>query len=139
MHRNKVTPPKPSESGTTTSTLHMQRQWGDYREGYPRLAAYMAHDPDGTTTIFRKFERLGMMNLLILESELASIERQLDTLDAEDSKEGSDSGALRASARDWDVLSALAKDVESSEVAQKRAQTRIDLLTELRKTLNEYC
>lgn len=73
--------PKARGNGTATSAPRVQRGWDEHREGYSRLAAYMAHDPDGTTTIFRKFERLGMTNLLVLESELASIERKLDDLD----------------------------------------------------------
>jgi hypothetical protein len=37
-------------------------------QGFPRVADKIAHDPDNTSTIFRRFDRLSARNLLFLEA-----------------------------------------------------------------------
>lgn len=36
----------------------MDVELGTHRDGYPALAAWISHDPDNETFIFRKFDRL---------------------------------------------------------------------------------
>lgn len=55
-----------------------------YVDGFPSLAAFIASDRDGTTAIYKRFNRLAARNLLALQSELAEIEAKLDRLDEED-------------------------------------------------------
>jgi hypothetical protein len=57
--------------------------WTEFPPGYPRFAAYIAHDEDRSTTIYRRFQRLAARNLLYLESELAELEAEQDCLDLE--------------------------------------------------------
>ena len=43
-------------------------------DGYPSLAADIANDPDRTSLVFRRFDKLAVRNLLYLQSELAELE-----------------------------------------------------------------
>jgi hypothetical protein len=54
--------------------------------GFPRVADKLASDPDKTSTIFRRFDRLSCRNLLYLEAELAELELLQDKSDEEDLK-----------------------------------------------------
>ncbi|KAH6714738.1 hypothetical protein BKA61DRAFT_605764 [Leptodontidium sp. MPI-SDFR-AT-0119] len=58
--------------------------WEQFPEGYPRFAAFIAHDVDKSTMICRRFERLAARNLLYLESELFELEAKQDKLDEDD-------------------------------------------------------
>jgi hypothetical protein len=49
-------------------------------DGYPSLAEDIASDPDRTTLVFRRFDKLAVRNLLYLQSELVELEaRQVCT------------------------------------------------------------
>jgi hypothetical protein len=52
-----------------------------HRNGYPSLAKWIAHDPDNESYVFRRFDRLSARNLLNLQSQLISLESELDRLD----------------------------------------------------------
>jgi hypothetical protein len=43
-------------------------------DGYPSLAEFIASDPDHTSLVFRRFDKLAARNLLYLQSELAELE-----------------------------------------------------------------
>ncbi|KAF2108561.1 hypothetical protein BDV96DRAFT_587427 [Lophiotrema nucula] len=45
--------------------------------GYPRLAAWIARDPDNETFIFRKFDELSAKNLMNMQNDLSRIEDEL--------------------------------------------------------------
>ena len=51
-------------------------------EGYPKLAAHMAIDPE--YAIFRKFSALNAQNLLYYQAELVGLEHDLEETAAED-------------------------------------------------------
>ena len=51
--------------------------------GYPRFAAFIAHDEDKPITIYRRFERLAARNFLYLESRLAELQATMDQMDRE--------------------------------------------------------
>ncbi|OBT43770.1 hypothetical protein VE00_06271 [Pseudogymnoascus sp. WSF 3629] len=60
--------------------------------GFPRVAEKLASDPDKTTTIFRRFDRLSARSLILQEAELAELEAELDRLDQEDDDSTSGGG-----------------------------------------------
>ena len=54
--------------------------------GFPRIAAFIASDPDHVASIYKRFNALNVRNLLLLEARVAALEdiqRQLDIEDAE--------------------------------------------------------
>ena len=55
----------------------------DYRNGYPRLAAFTAADP--CFSIVRGFGNLYARNVLLKQDRLAELEAQLDHVDAHES------------------------------------------------------
>lgn len=61
----------------------MSKDWGERPAGYPQYAAFIAADPDRSTTVYRRFERLAARNLLYLESKLIDLEAKQDDLDNE--------------------------------------------------------
>jgi hypothetical protein len=77
------------------------RTWDEYEMGYPRFAAFIAEDKDKSSTIYRRFERLGARNLLYLESELAELEAKQDAMDKEYKEESIE---RKATARSWKAL-----------------------------------
>src|SRR5437762_10304769 len=72
------------KSHQPSSIDDISEAWEQYPEGYPRFAAFIAHDADKSTTIFRRFERLAARNLLYLEGELFELEAKQDKLDEDD-------------------------------------------------------
>lgn len=43
-------------------------------DGYPSIAEDISSDPDRTSLVFRRFDKLAVRNLLYLQSELAELE-----------------------------------------------------------------
>jgi hypothetical protein len=52
--------------------------------GFPRVADKIASDPDKTTTIYRRFDRLSARNLLFLEAEITELEALQNKYDTDD-------------------------------------------------------
>ncbi|KAI8680304.1 hypothetical protein NCS57_00310600 [Fusarium keratoplasticum] len=96
-----------------------------YVDGFPSLANFIASDKDGTSTIFKRFNRLAARNLLILQSELAELQAKLDEYDCEDREGGAE--ALQ-SLRNW----------EDYKKRNDKESDRIKLLEKIRTTLKEY-
>jgi hypothetical protein len=95
-----------------------------YIDGYPRLAAFVASDKDGSTTIFKRFNRLAARNLLILQSELAELEAKLDSFDKADGETRETAQSLR----NWNEYKSRAE----------KAPERMELINDIRKCLKEY-
>jgi len=95
-----------------------------YIDGFPALAAFIASDRDGTSAIFKRFNRLAARNLLYLQCELAELQHKLDTFDYED---GNARETLQ-SLRNWE-------EYKAREAAQPE---RMDLLRKIRATMKEY-
>lgn len=116
----------------------LPRDWNQYPEGYAQYAAFIASDPDKSTTIYRRFKRLSARNLLYLESEVAELEQQLDVLDISAS-DIVDKAARREAtngAQDWTHLR---DQFYSNERAVKaRAKQHIELIMRIREKLKEY-
>jgi hypothetical protein len=140
---------EPSIEKQRPSREGRQRYWEDYETGYSKLAAFMAHDPDKSTTIFRKFDRLSAYNLLLMESEIATIEEGLEQLEDEvrDKKRESQRdlsaterqqkmGDLQALGQSWEYLEIVSHgaNLELAELAERRH----DLAMRLRAKLKEY-
>ena len=71
--------------------------------GYPRFAAFIAHDEDKPTTIYRRFERLAARNLLYLESRLVELQATMDQMD----RENLTADNLANGAKSWDEFQRL--------------------------------
>jgi hypothetical protein len=53
--------------------------------GFPRVTTFIASDPDNLTSIYRRFDRLNIRNLLLLEAKVAALEalqEKFDDVDA---------------------------------------------------------
>lgn len=114
------------------------KDWAQYPEGYARYAAFIASDPDRSTTIYRKYKRLSARNLLYLEAEVAELEQQLDVLDVDDTTivDIAARDEVTDGAQDWTHLK---EQVYSKKPAVKaRAALRIELVMRIRERLREY-
>ncbi|KAI1111685.1 hypothetical protein F5Y14DRAFT_303983 [Nemania sp. NC0429] len=93
-------------------------------DGYPALAAFIASDRDGSTTIFKRFNRLAARNLLILQSDLAELEAKLDSFDKDDG------GTL-------ETLQSL-RNLEDYKRRAEVVPERMKLINDIRATIKEY-
>jgi hypothetical protein len=66
---------------STLNTSPDPEKGSHHRNGYPSLAKWIAHDPDNESYVFRRFDKLSARNLLNLQSQLISLESELDRLD----------------------------------------------------------
>jgi len=110
--------------------MDIEKQAGtqDYLPGYPSLAAFIASDPDQTSAVYKRFNRLASRHLLHLQSHLSDLQAEQDTLDREQHRE--DLGTKQYS-RNWAVFC----DAASRDARQKR---RKELADEIGQTLKEY-
>jgi hypothetical protein len=99
--------------------------------GFPSLADFIASDPDKTTLIFKRFDRLAARNLLHLQSELARLQDALDSLDERSRKEEGDVVKNKQYLRNWD------KFVVAAEHAGQE-KDRLDLSRTIQVTLQDY-
>ena len=103
----------------------------NYVVGYPSLAAFIARDPDHSTAIYRRFDRLSARNLLHLQAELATLEKRQDELDKQDLM--SDELDAKEKARNWDTLLARAESGRDDE-----AEERVKTAKAIREKIKEY-
>ena len=102
--------------------------------GFPSLAAFIASDPDRTTAIFQRFDRLAARNLLYLQSELAELQAKQDGFDQEDfyERQTDDPSMLtKRCARNWEEFRS------HGDTDQKQRQ-RKQLAMQIRATMKEY-
>jgi hypothetical protein len=99
---------------------------GDFINGFPSAARFIASDPDHSFSIYPAFHRLGSRNLLYLEAELFELQKEQDRMDTNDFH--SDPDTLQCF-RSWTKLSI------SSD---PRHLQRMELIKKIRGTLNEY-
>ena len=102
-----------------------------YITGYPSLAAFIARDPDKSTAIYRRFDRLSARNLLCLQSELVELEARQDQLDAAYRARSTEE---QAGARNWKLVNESAKSDEGTEEDRER----VKIAREIRRRLKEY-
>ena len=109
---------------STCRDMEAQRQTR-YVDGFPSLANFISSDRDGTSTIFKRFNRLAARNLLLLQSELAELEAKLDEYDREDNGRGME---VLQSLRNW----------EEYKARNDKDSDRMKLLDKIRITLKDY-
>ena len=102
----------------------------EYPNGFASLAAFIASDPDSTSAIFRRFQRLATRNLLHLQSRLQKLEADMDELDGQVLHTGDKDS--RKAATSWEDLELLAQSRESE-------QTRMRMAQDIQKALQTYC
>lgn len=144
------------ESHQPFSIDDISEAWEQYPEGYPRFAAFIAHDDDKSTTIFRRFERLAARNLLYLESELFELEAKQDKLDEEvwndaqfvmNLRKWEPSGTTEASQHETyrQELASSSKEIETNGppstdgIANSAQQQRLEVAYSIRRGIKEYC
>lgn len=103
-----------------------------YIDGFPALASFIASDPDRSTFIYKRFDRLAARNLLILQDELAEMQSQLDNFDREDWATYETRGpGYQSALRDL-------QSWEAYKATHGLDSDRIKLVMKIRKALNEY-
>lgn len=105
-----------------------------YINGYPSLASFIASDRDHSTSLYRRFDRLAARNLLYLQSELLELEARQDAFDADDLRDAIHNEEVKASVRNWEVLTRRA-----AEPNNRREKERIELIKEITEKIKEYC
>jgi len=107
--------------------------------GFPRVASKIASDPDKTTTIYRRFDRLSARNLLYLEAELAELEALQDKQDADDLQFRRNDDATDRCHRDWNMFESCAneKDEDVNVLNQLQAE-KMALALKIKEKLKEY-
>ena len=111
-------------------------------DGYRLFSRFISSDPLRSTTIFRRFDRLAIRNLLYLESELAGLEAELERLD-----NGMIPETMINHLGDWTILKAEAEYAEEdtgADVSEEVAKTqelmisRMRLIKKIREKVKEY-
>jgi len=121
---------------------------GEYVGGYAEFSAYIASDSD--LQIFRSFKDLTSRNLLMLQSELLSLEARLRSIDQEEYQsiveaklncDDEELIKLRLGIEHWEtfVEEASQSDANQSKTQREIRQVRkMNLVQELRRTLPLY-
>ncbi|KAH8816614.1 hypothetical protein F5884DRAFT_853049 [Xylogone sp. PMI_703] len=105
--------------------------------GFPRVADKIASDPDKTTTIFRRFDRLSARNLLFQEAEIAELEAQLDKLDSNDLIAAD--GTVIECHSDWRKFEKYATERNGQdEQANPKQAARFELALKIKEKLRDY-
>ena len=106
-------------------------------QGFPRVADKIAQDPDNTSTIFRRFDRLSARNLLFLEAQLAELEARQNKSDEQDLIAASLTTIECHS--DWRKFEAYATERNGDGSFTKPEQAaKMELALEIKEKLNEY-
>lgn len=142
----------PSPGRRKKALFYKTKRWEYHLRGsYPQLAAFIAEDPDKSTNIFQKFERLGSQNLLYMEAEIEEKEDDLAILDSvieeriaelRGNKVGADErdeiDLLTALQEDWTfVRMAMNADLEYD--IPRLAKKKHELVVDIRSALEKYC
>ena len=100
-----------------------------YPNGFAKVAAFIAGDPDKTTTIYRRFDRLMARNLLHLQSRVQKLEALQDKLDHENLVDG-DEDTVRA-ASSWE-------DFEELAGTSPRERKRMEIACQIQQAIKTY-
>ncbi|KAF4870207.1 hypothetical protein CGCSCA1_v010531 [Colletotrichum siamense] len=110
-----------------------------HKIGYAEAANWMARDVDNETLIYRRFDELAARNLLHLQSELLSLEYELNELDKQDAEDEDMDWQMVVC--DWELLDDLAQSRTTGtgdEIQVSKAKARAELAAKLRHKLEEY-
>jgi hypothetical protein len=101
--------------------------------GFPGLVELVAQDRDQETYVFRKFSKLTAWNLIYKQTELASYEREVETIEATLARDGQ-SGSM---ARSWKKFHEEAQKTGTSAHQMKELSDKISRkLSEYRESLS---
>lgn len=98
-------------------------------KGFIAVTSKIASDADKSTTIYRRFDKLSIRNLLFYQAELAELEDLQGRYDEEDEKANDESS--RECQRDWETFVHCARD-------EGREKKKMDLAMKIRTTLEKY-
>jgi hypothetical protein len=105
--------------------------------GFPSVADKIASDVDKTTTIYRRFDKLSARNILLLQAELAELERLQDRYDAEDRKQMD--YVVIDGRSDWrEFVKNAAETDRYGKILHPREKEKMDLAIRIRGKLKEY-
>lgn len=96
---------------------------GVQRDGYPSLAAWIAHDPDNESYVFRKFDKLSARNLLGMQSQLISLEMKIESI--EDAMRNSGDPENLVSLARWETYEERAKDPKTLEYQKMKTEENL--------------
>jgi hypothetical protein len=97
---------------TTTEVDPPHDPLAEYVQGYPKLAVRMAQKPE--MTMLRQFSALSVRNLLYMQAELATLEKELNKFTKEDSVE--EKSNKKHYATDWAALLSSHKDGDAKQL-----------------------
>lgn len=100
-------------------------------EGFADVARWVALDPDGETSVYRKFGELRARSLLYKQCRLADLERRLREADQHDAE--TDDMEVKDAARTWETL------VRQCEAGSEHARARMQLIEDMEVALKSYC
>ena len=103
----------------------------EYPNGFASVAAFIAKDPDNTSTIYRRFDRLAARNLLYLQSKLQNLEATQDQLDDEDLR--TDDVESKKAATSWEDFERLAKTQ-----GREREKKRMEVAEQIEIAISKY-
>jgi len=106
--------------------------------GFPSVAHKIASDIDKTTTVYRRFDRLSARNILLLQAELAELERLQDKFDDGDRKRTQDEVVVDGHG-DWRefVRNAAERDKDGKPI-HPREKEKMEVAMKIREKLKEY-
>ncbi|ORY70317.1 uncharacterized protein BCR38DRAFT_362064 [Pseudomassariella vexata] len=112
-----------------THDIYLERQGG-----YTTAASWLARDSDNETLIFRKFDKLAIVNLLYMQSEILELEKRLDSMHL--LTVNSYDLDLKDAASTWETL--FHQSQGGKPAFRQDAKERMILIRELRERLKEY-
>lgn len=101
----------------------------EYPNGFASVADFIVQDKDKTSTIFRRFDRLAVRNLLYLQSRLQGLEVLQNELDNQDLH--SVDLCTKKAAISWEAFESLAKTREPE-------RKRMEFARELEQVMKKY-
>lgn len=105
--------------------------------GFPRVADKIASDPDKTTTIYRRFDKLSARNLLFLESEIAELEALQNKYDADDLLAANQ--VVIECHSDWRKFERYANEKDQNgKLTQPNQAAKMELALKIKGKLKEY-
>ena len=103
----------------------------EFSKGFSSIAKCFASDTDNETLIFRKFDELGIQNLLYLQCEMMELEARLKDLNRGFAKDPELSRVLGW----WEKL---VQEVAMGQDCRPEVRQRMDLIYDLRRATKEY-
>jgi len=114
-------------------------------DGFPKIAEFIAKDPDKAAAIFKRFDPVSYRNLLYLQSKVAVLQKRQAAFDEEDakeeSKERSDEAVRCATSwEDFEIKGKAAANGSEPDTLQEdaRQQKRWKLSEDIQIAVKEY-